>query len=91
MTDKSNPERRKGRPKDAKGREYVAGIAIPSRCPICKSTERSAYTNTQICDTVGEENRMPYDTVIWRTCQCLKCGQWRRDRSKELRGDLLKS
>ena len=73
------------RPKNAKARQYVTAIAIISRCPICKSTERSAYTKTMEVNVVGEENGMPYNTVVWRTCQCSNCGQWRRDRSTERR------
>lgn len=85
-------EPKKGRPKDAKGRHYVTAIAVVSRCPKldCLSTERSAYTKTEEISVIGEENGMPYNTVIWRTCQCLSCGQWRRDRSIEFRRSTTK-
>lgn len=74
--------------KPARGpaRKYVTAVAIVSRCPRCKSTERSPYENSHEHAVVGEENGQPYDTVIWRTCRCLKCGQWRVDRSTECRG-----
>lgn len=82
------PGKRAGRPKGAKGRHYMTAVAVVSRCPRpeCLSTERSDYTKTEELSVIGDENGLPYDTVIWRTCQCLKCGQWRRDRSIELQG-----
>lgn len=82
---KRQPSACRGRPKNAKGRHYVTAIAVVSRCPKCGSTERTAYTKTTEIDVIGEEAGLPFNTVVWRTCKCLACGQWRRDRTTELR------
>lgn len=76
---------RAGRPKDAKSREYATGEVVLSRCPTCNSTDRSKYEKATEHEIVGEEDGKPYNFVIWRGCQCLNCGQWRRDRTVELR------
>ena len=74
------------KPARSKARKYVTALTIVSRCPACHSTERSKYEKTSEVNAIGEENGLPYDTVIWRSCQYLNCGQWRRDRSTEFRG-----
>ncbi len=84
---KSADKTKAGRPQGAVAREYMTSQTVISRCPQpdCQSTDRSAYQNTVEDQIEGIENGLPYNTVVWRTCQCLKCGQWRRDRSTENR------
>lgn len=74
-----------GRPSDSPNRDYAQSDAVPSCCPKCQSTERSDYGAKTEQPCVGIHEGKPYTHVIWRTCMCLLCGQWRRDRSFENR------
>ena len=60
--------------------------AQESRCPNCKGTNRSKYIQPVESLIRGQEaDGTPFDTVIWRKCQCSDCGQWRTVRTYELR------
>lgn len=85
MPETAEEQKKSGRKPGAKGRDYETATVVESRCPKCKSTDRSEYSNKTESDIVGVENGVPFNTVVWRTCQCLACGQWRRDRSTEFR------
>jgi hypothetical protein len=63
------------------------GTVAPSRCPKCRSTERTAYANTTEKPIVGLHEGEPYTHVVWRSTTCAACGQARRDRSFENRGE----
>ncbi|WP_010586294.1 hypothetical protein [Schlesneria paludicola] len=76
-----------GRPEGAPNREYLQADAPPSKCPSCGSTERGPYVDKNEQAIVGEHDGKPYTHVVWRGCRCLKCNQWRRDRSFENRSE----
>lgn len=60
--------------------------AMPSSCPKCRSTDRTAYSNTTEYPIAGITiDGRQYSHVIWRTTACKACGQVRRDRSYEMR------
>lgn len=60
--------------------------AMPSSCPKCRSTDRTAYSNTTEYPIAGMTiDGRQYSHVIWRTTACKSCGQVRRDRSYEMR------
>jgi len=73
-----------GRPAGSANRDYAVVVVNKSACPACGSVERSDYTDTSTMDFNGiDQNGMSYSKVTWRTCQCLACGQWRKDKSFE--------
>ena len=58
-----------------------------SRCPKCKSTERTGYTDVRSMSVDGVmDDGSRYDTVIWRRTRCKACNQTRIDKSFELQG-----
>ena len=59
--------------------------ATVTRCPKCGSTDRTEYSHTTRHAIVGiAPDGHEYSHVVWRTTQCNRCGQRRRDRSYEL-------
>lgn len=75
---------KKGRPVGSPNREVDVVQAVATSCKKCGSTQRSPYVNRRVMHVSGvEANGKTYKTVIWRRCQCLGCGQWRDDVSRE--------
>jgi hypothetical protein len=64
---------------------------VVSRCPACDSTNRGPHRVRHILRSKGIENGHKFDTIIFRLCQCQDCGEWRQERSTELRGDAVDS
>jgi len=78
----------RGRPPGAENREYLQADAVPSACPKCKSTERAEYRRkTVIVQTGRTPEGRPYNRIVLRPTNCLRCGQHRRDRSLEFWDD----
>lgn len=80
--------KRAGRPKESTNREYDQVDKVVSRCARCGSTERTEYTgrsvnNFQATYTNAADGK-PYNRIVYQTCQCTQCHQWRKDRSYEL-------
>jgi hypothetical protein len=71
--------KRPGRPPGAKTIREIAEVT-PSRCPLCRSSRRSAYENPTYRDYSGQG--LPFVGIHYRTCRCLDCGQARRDIEK---------
>ena len=83
-TQETTKKSRRGRPKGSPNREVDVVTAQPTRCKKCGSPERSAYINRRTMEVGGiEPDGRRYRRVVWRRCQCLKCGQWRDDVSHE--------
>lgn len=81
MSDKT---KKPGRPEGSKNREYAVAVTVPSSCPECGSTERTEYINKSELEHEGiDPFGRPFNLIVWRTCQCKECGQWRRDKSYE--------
>lgn len=66
-------------------KKKTSGELRLSRCSKCRSTERTEYSNTIRRPLKGQNADGPYNTVVWRTTSCKKCGQRRVDKSFELR------
>jgi hypothetical protein len=63
---------------------HIVNEAPASRCPNCDSTSRSDYQNTVRRRISGiDDDGRPFEWIVWRSCRCLKCGQWRRDKTHE--------
>ncbi len=75
----STEVRKRGRPKGSKTQEKPVVKAATPRCPACKSTERTRFTNTVTHEYAGIDTQgHPCTHVVWRTCVCEGCGQaWR--------------
>jgi hypothetical protein len=60
-----------------------------SHCRLpCGSTDREPYSRTFALPQagIGPDGR-EYTHVVWRDTKCLKCGQHRKDKSYETRGN----
>lgn len=66
---------RKGKP----NRKYDECNVAISRCKKCGSTERSNYRPMHEMQIAFDPEGNPVTHVVWRACQCLNCGQYRRD------------
>ncbi len=69
----------RGRPKGSKNIKSVAEV-VPSRCPNCGSSRRTAYENPYYRDYSG--HGLEFVGIWYRACKCLDCGVSRRDREK---------
>lgn len=69
-------KKQRGRPQGAKNIKQVVDVE-PSRCK-CGSSERTQYTNTRRKEFANAGT--PFIAIIYRTCECLSCGQTRIDR-----------
>lgn len=79
----STGKRTGGRPLGSKIRDRVVVDVRVSQCPVCQSTERTAYLDRPARidgDGINPEGR-PYTAVILRRTSCANCGQHRVDRS----------
>jgi hypothetical protein len=57
-----------------------------SRCPKCMSTDRTKYHNVREMPMLGKTAAgQPFNTIVWRRTKCTSCGQFRVDRSYEMR------
>lgn len=66
--------------------KVVQDIATRCQKDNCNSTEREPYFGVIERYLPGrDENGLPYTHVIWRRTRCKKCGQARRDISRENR------
>lgn len=81
----STSERKKpGRPAGSPNRQYdiVDVEMVPlSKCR-CGSTDRSAYSQNPEKHTQKFSDGMIVTT--WQKTQCLRCGQWRKDRTQQI-------
>lgn len=75
-----------GRPQESGNRQYLGVVFGPSRCPRCKSTERTPYF-ARLPDQIheGYHDGEPYTHIVRRRTRCLGCGQFRIDISYENR------
>jgi hypothetical protein len=69
----------RGRPKGSKNIKTIADV-IPSRCPSCGSSRRTAYENPYYQDYSG--HRLEFEGIWYRACKCLTYGKPRRDCEK---------
>jgi len=78
---------RKATTKDKAATAKTETLEVPvSRCPMCQSTERTAYHTTRELEYTGiNANHQPYTHVVWRRTSCASCGQVRIDKSFENR------
>ena len=67
----------RGRPPGAKNIKEYAEV-VPSRCPKCGSSQRSAYHNARYEDHSGQG--LPFVGIHYRPCKCVDCGQARIDK-----------
>lgn len=75
-----------GRPAGSGHRDYRVCNVELSACPDCGCTERTPYEQTQQIESSGPaEHGNLREVVVLRRCRCLHCGQYRVDRSRELR------
>lgn len=68
-------------------RKYRVVDVVLSRCPECGSSRRSQYEKSETTEARGVVDGQPFNAIVFRACQCLECGQWRKDRSKEWIGN----
>lgn len=84
-----NVETELGRPPGAENRAYDTVDKTVTRCKKCGSTDRSEYKKRhedKLNITLNSPvDGHPYNVIIYQRCKCLACGQWRKDRSYELR------
>lgn len=60
--------------------------AEPSRCTVCGSTDREAYSNYTDLEQHGVTSAgKPFTHIVWRSTRCRACGQARRDITHENR------
>ena len=78
---------KRGRPKGSRNRNVDVVEVIESRCEKCGSGERENYINKRTLPLSGRtmDGRL-YTSVTWRRTRCLKCGQWRDDKTYDDRG-----
>jgi len=77
-----------GRPEGAKTQPRPEAVAVPTRCPVCGSTERKPYTQTRVQEWAGTDpDGHPYTHIVRRWTACAACGQARIDRVYENRPD----
>lgn len=55
--------------------EVATVVVIPPTCPVCGSTKRGPFGNTQTMNTCGEIQGVFYTSVKWSRTTCLDCGQ----------------
>lgn len=80
------PTAKAGRPPGAKTRQREQVAVIPSRCPVCGSTERLRYTRTTETAYGGTDPAgNPYTHLVRRWTACRDCGQSRIDKTFESR------
>lgn len=74
-------EKRGGRHRYTPYYRRIINVISVSRCPVCGSNLRSRYSRRHLLPL---PNPTPDGThIVWRDCQCLRCGQLRRDESVE--------
>lgn len=75
-------EKKRGRPKGAKTQDVETVEVQQTCCPKCGSTQRSSYIGTpRHVQSSGEHNGLPYNSVTFRRCRCLSCGQLRSEKT----------
>jgi len=81
------PRKKKpGRPAGSQNVTRDQAEAKPSRCKACDSTEREAYTKTDVQEFGGQDpNGRPFTHIVRRWTRCAACGQARIDLSYENR------
>jgi hypothetical protein len=85
----SGKPKKQGRPEGSHNRDYVQNIIVPSTCPTCGSTDWTEYEGRSELEFSGTDPRgRPYNLIVWRTCRCKACDQWRYDKSFEMKKDL---
>lgn len=77
-TVKKQPQVNKPR---GKNRDYDVVEVVQTACRKCASTDRSTYRK----DPTRTLRQVFVDKVVvteWRKCKCLRCGQWRFDKTR---------
>lgn len=72
------PRKKPGRRPGSENRQYDVVNAESTACKKCGSTERTAYTGEP--ERLVQRHSDATVTITWKKCQCLACGQWRKDR-----------
>jgi len=70
-------QRGKGRPVGSRTVKDVVTAQPESLCKKCGSAKRSRYGNTRVSHYAHTHDGRQCTQVIWRTCKCLDCGQYR--------------
>ena len=73
-----------GRKPGSIANEHDIVDVVKSQCMKCLSTDRSRYHKKRAEKLPPNHSRRPMFThLIFRSCKCAKCGQWRWDKTYE--------
>jgi len=64
-----------------RNRDYLINQIGISKCPACQSTRRTRYFERETYALAAGDSRGSH--IVWRACQCLECGVYRKDETTE--------